>query len=197
MSDYNVISDVDKTLQEILWSHFRNDPVLSGIIGTEQQITFDAPCKIIDGGDGQQDCLSLYLYRVVENADRKNRPLEQIDKHTLRYPPISLDLFYLVTPLTGSTDNDHRLLGKTIQAFYDNANIRGAALQGGLQSTAEELRVILNAISLEDITKVWSAFMCSYHLSLSYEIKVVAIDSGREMGAQQVLRKKMEFRQVG
>jgi hypothetical protein len=195
MSDYNVISDVDKTLKELLWANIQHDSVITAIIKTEQQITFNAPYKLV-AGQNQQDSLSLYLYRIIENGEIKNRPLELRDKHTLNFPPLPLNLFYLVTPLSSSVDNDHRLLGKTVQTFYDNAIVRGAALQGGLQNTTEELRIILNQISLEDITKIWSSFMCPYRLSLSYEVKVIAIDSGREIGADPVLRKKLEFTNV-
>lgn len=196
MSGYNVISDVDKTLKELLWSTMRNDSSILSIIGTESQISFDPPFKIVKDAEPEQNFLSLYLYRVVENGEMKNRSLESKDTNLFRYPPLSLNLFYLITPLTNSTDNDHKLLGKTMQIFYDNAIVKGSALQGILQGTAEELRIILNPISLEDISKLWSSFMRSYRLSLSYEVKVIYIDSERETETERVRRKRLEFMQI-
>ncbi|MDO8127716.1 MAG: DUF4255 domain-containing protein [Candidatus Brocadiales bacterium] len=196
MSNYNVINAVGKTLKELIWSAMQYDSTIFGIIGSEQQISFEPPFKLVKDGDPDKNYISLYLYRVVENGEMKNRPLEPKDANLLQYPPLSLNLFYLITPLTNSAENGHKLLGKTMQIFYDNAIVKGPALQDILANTAEELRIILNPISMEDIMKLWSAFMRPYRLSLSYEVKVVYIDSERETEAELVRRKKIEFMQI-
>jgi hypothetical protein len=51
-------------------------------------------------------------------------------------------------------------------------------------------------MSLEDMTKLWSAFMRSLRLSVSYEVKVVFIDSERETAGEQVRRKRLNFEQL-
>jgi hypothetical protein len=79
-----------------------------------------------------------------------------------------------------------------MQIFYDNAILKGSALQDILKDTAEELRVIFNPVSMEDINKLWSAFMRPYRLAVSYEVKVIYIDSERETGGERVLRKRLE-----
>ncbi len=193
MSDYNVINAVDETLRQILWSSMQHDSEITSIIGTDQNITFEPPFRLVKDTQPQESALSLYLYRIVENGEMKNRPLQPDDLNVLRYPPLSLNLFYLVTPLTNNSENDHKLLGKTMQILYDHAILKGPALKGILQDTAEELRIILNPISLEDITRIWSAFMRTYFLSLSYEVKVIYIDSERETGGERVRRKRLEF----
>lgn len=197
MSEYKVIDGVDETLRTLLWSRMEFDSEINAaILSSDQRISFDPPFKLVKDTDPEQNYLSLYLYRVAENGDMKNRPLEPKDPSLLRYPPLSLNLFYLVTPLTNSTKNDHKLLGKTMQVFYDNAIVKGPALQGVLQGTTEELRIILNPVSMEDITKLWSAFMRSYRLSVSYEVKVIYIDSERETEAELVRRKRIEYMQA-
>jgi hypothetical protein len=193
MSNYKVIGAVSETLRTLLWSTMQNDSEISSIVGTEQQLSLEPPFRLVKDTEPDRDYLLLYLYRMVENGDMKNRPLEPDDTNLLRYPPLSLNLFYLVTPLTNSAENDHKLLGKTMRIFYDNAIVKGSVLQGVLQETAEELRIILNPISMEDITKLWSAFMRPYHLSVSYEVKVIYIDSERETEAERIRRKRLEF----
>jgi hypothetical protein len=195
MSDYRVVGAVDETLRTLLWSQFQVDSEISSIIATEQQITLEPPYKVITDTDPDEDSLSIFLYRVIENEDLKNRQREQVGPNALRYPPLSLNLFYLITPLTNTTDNDHKLLGKTMQIMYDNGTVKGSALQGVLNNTAEELRIILNPITLEDHGKLWTAFMRSWRLSVSYQVKVVFIDSEREVGSEPVLRKRVEFSQ--
>lgn len=197
MGDYKVVGAVDATLRELLWSRMQDDSDIVSIIGTEQQITFEPPFKIVQDAEPVQDSLSVFLYRVSENPDMKNRPLERVGAGLLRYPPLTLNLFYLLTPLTNTTDNDHMLLSKAMQIFHDNGIVKGSELQGGLAEEAEELRVILNPMTLEDSSKLWSAFMRPFRLSVSYEVKVIYIDSERELESGQVLRKRLEFTQVG
>ena len=196
MSEYTVVRDVGVTLKTLLWSHMQFDSEVTSIIGTEQQITSEPPFKIVRDTDPEQDSLSIFLYRIVENGDMKNRPLESKGANLLRYPPLFINLFYLITPLTNSAINDQQLLSKTMQILHDNAILKGTALQGVLASTAEELRIILNPISMEDLTKLWSAFMRPFRLSLSYEVRVIYIDSERETEAERVRRKRLEFTQL-
>jgi hypothetical protein len=197
MGDYKVIGDVDDTLRELLWSRMQDDSDILSIIGTEQQISFEPPFKIVQDAEPAQDSLSVFLYRISENGDMKNRPLQRAGAGLLRYPPLPLNLFYLLTPLTKSAENDHMLLSKAMHILYDNAIVKGSELQGGLADAAEELRIILNPMTLEDSGKLWSAFMRPFRLSVCYEVKVVYIDSEREQGAGRVLRKRLEVTQVG
>jgi hypothetical protein len=195
MSDYTVVGAVDETLRTLLWSQFETDSEISSIITSEQQITNEPPFKLIKNTDPDEDTLSIFLYRVAENGELKNRQLQPINSNSLRYPPLCLNLYYLITPLTNSTENDHKLLGKTMQVIYDNSTLQGSALKGVLQNSAEELRLILNPLSLEDHSKLWTAFMRPLRLSLSYEVKIVFIDSQREVAGEPVLNKKVEFSQ--
>ena len=197
MGDYKVVGAVDATLRALLWSRMQNDSDITSIIGTEQQISFEPPFKIVQDADPTPVSLSVFLYRVSENGDMKNRPLQRINNGLLRYPPLSLNLFYLLTPLTNTADNDHMLLSKAMHILYDNAVVKGSELQGGLADAAEELRIILNPMSLEDSSKLWSSFMRPFRLSVCYEVKVIYIDSEREQETGTVLRKRLEFTQVG
>jgi hypothetical protein len=196
MADYRVLGAADETLRTLLWSQMQFDSEISSIITSEQQISFEPPFKLVIDTEPLEDGLSMFLYRIVEDADMKNRPLLRTNGNRQRYPPLALSLFYLITPLTNTTDNDHRLLSKAMHILYDNAIIRGSQLQGVLTDSAEELRVILNPMSLEDMTKLWSAFMRSLRLSVSYEVKVVFIDSERETAGEQVRRKRLNFEQL-
>jgi hypothetical protein len=196
MSDYTVVGAVDETLRALLWSHFQVDSEISSIIATEQQITIEPPFKLVKNTDPDEDSLSIFLYRVAENGDLKNRQLQPAGPNVFRYPPLCLNLFYLITPLTNTTENDHKLLGKTMQVLYDNATLKGSALQGALSNTAEELRVLLNPLVIEDYSKLWTALMRPIRLSVSYEVKMIFIDSEREVGGELVKRKRLEFSQL-
>ncbi|MEB3216059.1 MAG: DUF4255 domain-containing protein [Nostocales cyanobacterium 94392] len=201
MSDYKVINAVDETLRNLLWQEMRIDPSISSILGStdDTRISFEPPFKLIQDTEPDNDYLSLFLYRIVENADMKNRPQELVNGSSLAYPPLCLNLFYLITPLNTSlngTENGHKLLSKTMQIFYDNSIIKGDALQGEGDEKPEELRIIFNPISMEDITNIWSGFMRPYHLSVSYEVKVIYIDSKRERETELVRRKQIQYQKI-
>jgi uncharacterized protein DUF4255 len=53
--------------------------------------------------------------------------------------------------------------------------LRGAELQAEFAGTEIELRVRLEPLTLEEITRVWEALEGSYQLSVSYELSVVNI----------------------
>src|SRR4051812_2738395 len=197
MSAYQVIEAVDETLKTLLWSVMQNDSDITSIINSDTLISSEPPFKLVKDSEPDQNYLSVYLYRVVESAENKNRPLELRDSTSLQYPPLCLNLFYLVTPITKSADNDHKLLGKTMSILYDHAIVKDPELEGILAGSTEDLRIILEPISFEDLTKLWSAFVRSYRLSVSYQIKVAYIDSGREVETERVRRKRIEYSQVG
>jgi Pvc16 N-terminal domain len=201
MSQYPVIHAVDETLRSLIADHL--DTISTQILGSvpTQHISFKPPHRLMADNTPTKNYLSLFLYRVVENGEVKNRLLEAKNGRRLD-PPLALNLFYLITPLIADKEDDeesvkntHKLLGKVMQIFYDHGTLKGFDLKGLLQNTAEEFRIILNPISMEDMTKLWSSFMRPYYLSVSYEVKVVYIDSEREAGAEQVRRKQIEYTQ--
>jgi hypothetical protein len=195
MSQYQVINAVGITLRELLWSEMESDPTISSLID-EQHIVFEAPYKFISEAESETNRLSLFLYRVLENSDMKNRNPELKNGKSVQYPPLFLNFFYLITPLTNSAENNHYLLAKAMRILHDNGIVKGSLLQGVLENTAEELRIIFHPLSMEDMTKLWSSFLRPYHLSAAYEVKVVAIDSERTIESETVLRQRIEYTQL-
>ena len=199
MSDYTVIAAVSETLKNLVWSRVEHDSQIASTIlnDSEQNISLEPPFRLLaDNGDPSHSCLSIYLYRIVEDGQMKNRSLERRNGGLLEYPPLALDLSYLVTPLTEMIDTDQRLLARFMQIIYDNSIIKGSDLPEALQDTMEELRITLNPITVEDMTRIWSGFLLPYRLSLSYEVKVLYIDSERQIDADRILRKQLEFTRI-
>jgi hypothetical protein len=195
MSDYTVVSAVSETLKTFVWSMVKHESEISFMIGNdEENVCLDPPFLLLgDDNRPENSCLSIYLYRILENGDMKNRPLERQINGLLEYPPLALNLYYLITPLTGSVENDQRLLTKTMQIFYDHAILVGSELEPPLQDNMEELRIALDPLSIEDITRIWSGFLRPYYLSVSYEVKVIYVDSKRQVDATEIRRKRLEF----
>lgn len=169
MSDSAVISDVSETLQSVL-----NDAFNSMV---------PAPLAEIHDLQGNIPAapprMTIFLFEVVEDATVRNRkPVRGVNPpdHTVEKPPLPLILRYLLTPWGGDRLTDHRILGRALQVLYDGAIISGPQLQGGLAGTSEAIKLKLAPLTLEERTRVWAAVNQPYHLSVTYEARVINID---------------------
>ncbi|NTU41460.1 MAG: DUF4255 domain-containing protein [Nitrospirales bacterium] len=185
MSDFTVIGDVGETLKRLL----EDDPWTG--ISPKPEITFKSPKEVKDDG-GSQNKVSLFLYQILEEPYRRNQEPLRVDDSSISAPPLVLELLYLVTPYSDDKTQEKYILGKVMQIFYDNAVLSGTALQGSLAGTPEEMRLLFNPLSLDDMTKIWTAFQdVAYRLSTSYMVTPVRIDSTRRMGVTRVVLKEM------
>jgi hypothetical protein len=190
MPDANVISDVSSTLQQLLH---------------ESLVSLD-PQFFVDVSDlqGQMSTsplhLTIFLFEVVEDPSAKNRPpVRQVVNQAVltRKPPMALLLRYMLTPWSGDRITDHKILGKVIETFYDNANIAGTKLQGGLANTDAVLNINLAPITLEDRTRVWYSVQKPYRLSLTYEVRVVNLDSTLQKRTGLIQSRKISMERPG
>src|SRR5690606_37647369 len=99
--------------------------------------------------------LSLFLYGVRENTDYRSSDYID-DGGVLRYPPIALDLYYLVTAHSASDIlsrgiDEHRILGKTIQTLYDHSVLKGDQLVGSLQGSGQTIKIAKQDVPLETV----------------------------------------------
>jgi len=187
MSSYHVLLRVSEKLRSELWASFQQ--ASPQIITDPEQIVFTNP-KETKRNESKK--LSLWLYRVTEDEFLKNQPMERAGinrangadadrTRTDRVTPLALNLFYLLTPMASlsnpsEVDNDLLVLGRAMQSLYDNAII---ALQTPAENVAEELRIILCRLTLEELTRVWEALQEPYRLSVCYQVRVMRIDSDR------------------
>ncbi len=186
MPDHAVIADVSTTLESVLTNAFLmlgpQPPVaevhdLSGLISTN-------PAR-----------LTLFLFEVVEDASMRNRgPLQSVTPPglTLHKPPMPLLLRYLMTPWSGDRITDHRILGRTLQTFHDDAIISGPSLLGGLANTNQALKLMLAPMEIDDRSRVWHAIQRPYKLSLIYEVRVVNLNSTRTQTRSPISTRQLD-----
>lgn len=183
MSNYLAIATVTAALQQIL-----QDPVKNAVGGAS--VGFNRP----DGGGGSTSgpLVNVYLYQVTPNAAYRNGdlPLRRSDGTLAQKPQAALDLHYLFT-FHGDDDNlePQRMLGAVVstlhaQPLLSTQNIQAAAttfgfLAGsGLDTQVERVKFTPTALSLEDFTKLWSAFFqVEYSLSAAYQASLVLIEA--------------------
>jgi hypothetical protein len=186
MPDSSVIADVSQTLQTLLTNAFSTispgPPVaevhdLQGTIST-------TPAR-----------MTIFLFEAVEDPTVRNqqRPREIVPPNIAqRRPQVPLILRYLLTPWGGDRVTEHLLLGRALQTLHDDAILSGPQLLGGLAGTSEALKLKLAPLTLEEQTRVWFAVGKPYHLSLTYEVRVIRIDSDDERVRRPVVSRTLD-----
>lgn len=178
MSDFRAIQGVSTTLKALI-----EDRCQSKI-----KVTIAPPDVSIDGVDGTR--VNLFLYRVTENGSLKNQEIPGVGYlRDFGHPPLSLDLHYLLTVL-GVNDSDEsiaqQVLGDVMRVLHDYSVITDSLikrqledriLDASLQSQFEKIKITQAPMSLEDITKIWTALTKPYRLSVAYNVNVVQIES--------------------
>lgn len=190
IADFAVIADVGETLIELLRENMKD-------LINPDSIMLISPGDI-EGSDTVR--LSLFLYQVTENAHMKNQEMMNIGSTGLKNPPLTFDLYYMLTshPSTGIQDKtertkeEHSVLGKAMQVLNDNSLLKGSVLRGSLAENNEELRMTLTTLNLDDMTKIWTTFQDKlFRPSLCYLVTPVKIDSSREKQVKRVVERKL------
>jgi hypothetical protein len=173
---YTALRASSRTVAKFLEARFQADPLLSGFFGGGMVVSLATPQEM---NEKPAEGLSVWLYRIIRDDQRLNDPPVRISPTELRPPPLPVRLHYLMTPVTneqtGDPETEQLILGKVLQLFHSHPVLAGADLQAEFAGTEVELRVRLEPLMLEEITRVWEALDGSYQLSISYEVSVVNI----------------------
>jgi hypothetical protein len=191
MSEFTAIRGVSRTLQALLRETITNDPdpQLNGVT-----VDLRSPKEMREAEDTG---VSLWLYQIKRNEFMLNQPAGRPNPAQAPRQPLPLNLFYLVSPLMDQPDDEQALIGRVLQTFNDNYALTGAALQDSLQGEVEELRVTLEQLTLEELTRVWYSLQEPYQLSVTYEVQVIFIDSARApLRLSPVEQKDSRFAQI-
>jgi Pvc16 N-terminal domain len=201
MSDFRAIGGVSSTLQTLLFDRMEWPDGLVDIPVTVGPPRF----ATTDVNPVQEDPrVNLFLYRVTENGFLQNQEIPgRGAPGAYGHPPLGLNLHYLVTTY-GNEQNtnfgnpgtlfDERLsqflLGSAMRVLHDSAIITDGlmtvrppsgrpVLHDSLRGEFERVKLNLEPLSLEDVTKVWTALGLRYRVSAAYVIHVVQVESRR------------------
>lgn len=194
MSDARAIAATTATLRVLL---LRGIPVLDPDL-SDLTVSIQ-PLNTARNGSGAAQ-LNLFLYETTVNAAWRNLDTPyQVRPGETAQPPLALNLRYLLTAW-GRDDADvdaiaHRLFGSALSILHDHPvlgreEIRMAFAGSDLPEQFERVRLTPLPLSLEEITKLWTAAQAPYRLSVAFEATVILIDSHRPTrSALPVLRR--------
>lgn len=170
MSAATAIGMVSESLQNLLTGEMALAPTVP--------VTILAPDET--GGSRR---VNLFLYKLQENPAFKNGDwqVKPGDPTRLVPPPLSLNLFYLMTVYAANdaqTGNAaaHEILGEAMRVLYENPIVPEDYLADGLKEAREQIKVFHNMLDMDELSKIWSTFTQPFRLSVLYEVSVVQID---------------------
>ena len=187
MSSHSIIQDISRELRRRIHQALADTPDTDfGLSTPEQDISLSPPAP----PSNTPPLLSVYLYHIEPDANLRNQPKLSSGPNALRFPPLALQLHYMITALNEDEDRNHLVLGRVLQHFHDEpflGQIGNAPLGDSFGGASPEVRVTLENLTLEELSRVWTALQSGYQLSVAYRVQVVAVDSALpEVDARRV-----------
>ncbi len=201
MSNVLAIAATTRTLRNLLLAQM---PMLDAEL-SDLEVTLQPPDIARKGISKSQ--LNLFLFQVVTNAAWSNLDMPgRVRPGESALPALALNLHYLITAWgRGESDSDalsHRVLAAAMSTLHDRSVLDGNDIQNALPdndlaSQFEHVRITPLPQSVEELSKLWTAFQTSYRVSAAYEAAVLLIDSqAPTRAALPVLRRGAQDRGV-
>lgn len=199
MSNALAIASVTRILKDLLNDTLVNGDI-SGDIGSDVVVTALPPDRALDRmGDNAPSQLNIYLHRITPNPALSTSELPTRDARgvVIQRPRLALDLHYLLTAYTNQELHGEILLGYAMEMFHETPvlarNMLRAALQGGfngsilppvfqhadparLADQLELIKITPQTLSMDDMSKLWTAFQSNYRTTVAYTVSVVLIE---------------------
>jgi hypothetical protein len=185
MSNALAIAAVTATLRSLLETGVRADPDLNDTTVTTQ------PLDRARDSNNTANQLNLFLYQTLPNAAWLNMDMpRRVMPGETGIPALALKLYYLMTVYGRGDDTtqpfSHQVLGQAMSILHDHPllgadEIRTATASAlprtDLDRQIERVRITLQPLSLEELSKLWTGLQTQYRLSVAYEATVILIDS--------------------
>jgi hypothetical protein len=126
--------------------------------------------------------LTVFLYRVDSNKSMR-AGWSAIGSYDGR-SHLAVDLHFLLTAWADSADEEHRILGRAMQAIEDTPILSGPLLaDAGDWAGNEALNLVLEDVATEALVRLFDSLPVDYRLSIPYVARMIRIDgtpAGRE-----------------
>lgn len=168
--DYTIVSTVSGALVELLRSQ-----MVPQLLEGRDRVGLCSPL------DHRDITLGVWLYDLEENDQlRINEMISYED--SLQYPPMYLNLHYMITvysemDLRYKSEEEHRLLAKTMQVLRDHSVLDSATLKPAEAPGDYDLHIEYQNFPIEEKMKIWNGLNSPYQLSLFYQVAPVELES--------------------
>ncbi|QSQ27592.1 DUF4255 domain-containing protein [Pyxidicoccus parkwayensis] len=179
MSNSLSVAAITATLRTLLFSHLQGD-------FPDVDVTTMPPDKA-RSKDATHHQINIFLFQVTHNPNLRNMEMPtQGRMNEGGFSPLALRLSYMLTAYAPADDDvaAHKVLGKAMLVLHDHAvlgpeELRTSLPGNDLYQQVERVRITPDQLSLEDVSKMWTAFQSQYRISVIYQVSAVLIESTR------------------
>jgi len=198
MSNVLAIAAVTQLLKDLI-----NDTLINGnvsqALGADFTVTALPPDRVVADNGDQSTQLNLFLYRISPNGALRNEdlPTRDRDGRMTQRPRLALDLHYIVTAVSGQELHAETLLGYAMQLFHENPILGRETIRAALELATiddilpqafdpiraseladqiELLKITPRTLTMDDMSKLWTAFQASYRTTVAYDVSLVLIE---------------------
>ncbi len=171
MADFPIIAQVSNQLVKFL-----RQTLCPEVLTSPELVQLIAPTD--KNADFQ---VGLYLYDMSEFNEYRSSEQVRMRGNVKTLPPKPMQLSYMLyvnskSQMAASSEVEQRILGRAIQAFYDNTRLE-IPPTGLFTDEAEMVAVTPISLSFEDKIKLWSAMNLPYQLGMYFSVAPVMISS--------------------
>jgi Pvc16 N-terminal domain len=197
------------SVTSVIKSVLENGLVMHGataIVG-ELAVTALPPDRITTGAD-ERSQLNIYLYRITPNTAWRAVPTNGSRQAEARAIPLSLDLHYILTAYGERDYHAETLLGSAMELLHETpvltretiapalaalaergvSGASGSAVFADVIDSIDRITLSPEFLSMEDLTKLWSALQARYRLSATYQASVLMRAAPEAVAAAQRTR---------
>ena len=192
MSTPLAVATVTAVLQNFLQNSVTD---LAAVLGGNITVSTEPPDRI-DNGAASPDRINLFLFQATENQGWRNLafPSRSANGDRISNPYLALDLSYLLTAYGAGPLHAEALLGHAMFVLHEmpvltRDAIRAVSLSppqppllagltiSELADQIEQIKIAPQVMSVEEISKIWSALQSQYRPTAVYKASVVLIES--------------------
>jgi hypothetical protein len=165
-------------------------------------VTALPPDRIPTGAE-ERTQLNLYLYRMTPNTGLRRTAMSSVQETRPVDPPLVLDLHYLLTAYGERDFQAEILLGYAIQFLYETPVLTADTIRTALASVSSgkagsapqptlaafsastladqpaQVKISLEFLSMEEMSKLWSQLQTRSRLSVTYLVSLVLLEDHR------------------
>jgi hypothetical protein len=180
------------------------DHNVSGLLGSTVTVSALPPDRVVPVNGTESTQLNLFLHQVTFNTGWRNHALPSRDgsgTQRLSNPPLALDLHYLLSAYSAEELGSEILLGYAMQLLHEVPVLDRRAIttaltpspsvdtslppalralaECGLADQVEQIKLVPDPLSSEEMSKLWTAVQSHYRPSAAYVATVVLIESAK------------------
>ncbi|HEY4048396.1 MAG TPA: Pvc16 family protein [Acidobacteriaceae bacterium] len=195
MSDYLAVGGVTAVLRSLLTTALTSGGPSTLLGSSSSGVTALSP-DLIKTGPDEQPQVNIFMYYASLNPALRNLGMPSMSAQggKLSNPPLALNLHYLVTAYGSNQFDPEILLGWAMQVFHETPVVPRAIIQAALTgllaqvnpenqliagstlpNQVEHIRITPEALTTEEIYRLWTAFQTNYRPTTSYQVSVVVI----------------------